>query len=137
MRPETLAFYDELEQDIRNAYERPVETDEAQLLASKFLLAQLNAGRELSNLNLDARMKKTGLKALKAQVYLKHAQTSLGEKKPTEATLSAIVDSDKLVLENQDMFDKAEVERDLIENYLNVFREAHIFMRSLSKGKFE
>lgn len=130
-----LSFYEELEQDIKRAYEQSVSTDEAERLAAKFLLAQLEAGRELASLDLDARMKRTNLKALKATVYLECATKP--ERKPTEAALAALVDSDKLVMQEQDAWDTAEVSRNKIENYLDVFRNAHIYYRSISKGKFE
>lgn len=132
-----LGFYEELENDIKNAYEKGVGPDEAERLAAKFLLAQLSAGQELSNLDLSARMKKTGLKACKAEAYLQYAKVTGDAKKPTEAALSAMIDSDKTVLEEQDGLDKAEVQRDLLENYLAVFQEAHLYYRALLKGKFE
>lgn len=137
MEPTKLSFYEELEQDIRNAYEKATDEDEAKHLAAKFLLAQLDAGRELANLDLDARMKKTGLKACKGTAYLQFASVADGGKKPTEATLTSFIDTDKSVIAEQDRLDKAEVERNLVQNYLNVFSEAHIFFRKLSDKRFE
>lgn len=132
-----LSFYEELEQNIKSAYESAVSPEEAERLAAKFLLAQLEAGRELAALDLDSRMKKTGLKSLKAAVYLESCSKGENGKKPTEATLAALVDSDKLVCQEQVAYDTAEVERDKLDNYLNIFREAHIFFRGVSKGRFE
>lgn len=137
MEPTKLSFYEELENDIKAAYERPISPDEAERLAAKFLLAQLDAGRELANLDLDSRMKKTGVKSFKAQVYLENAQVPEGGKKPTEATLSSLVDSNKSVMAEQDAFDKAEVQKNLVQNYLEVFRESHHYFRLLAKGRFE
>lgn len=130
-----MTFYEELENDIRKAYEENISTEEAERLAAKFLLAQLEAGRELASLDLDARMKKTGTKEVKAQVYLQHVRAN--DKKPSDVMLQALVDSDQIVVAQQSSFDTAEVERDRIQNYLNVFRDAHIFYRSVAKGKFE
>lgn len=130
-----MKFYEELEQDIKNAYEVAISTEEAERLAAKFLLAQLETGRELAQLDLDARVKKTGLKAFKATVYLENVAKN--EKKPSDVLLQAIVDSDKLVCQEQDAYDNAEVLREKIQNYLNVFRDAHIYFRGVAKGKFE
>lgn len=130
-------FYEELELDIQNAYQNAVDPEQAARLAAKFLLAQLEIGRELATLDLDARMKKTNLKSLKAVVYLEHATPTEGGKKPTEATLAALVDSDKLVGMEQGKWDEAEVTRNQLENLLAVCRDGHIFFRKLMEGKFE
>lgn len=132
-----MTFYEELEQDIRNAYLEPVSPDQAERLAAKFLLAQLEAGRELAALDLDARTKKTNLKAFKAVVYLQHASPADGGKKPTEAALAALVDSDRLVTQEQNGWDTAEVERNKLENFLSVCRDGHLYFRALARGRFE
>lgn len=128
-------FYDELEADIQKAYAENVSTDEAERLAAKFLLGQLSAGKELAALDLDERMKKTRLKSLKAAVYLENA--SKGDKKPSDVLLNAIVDSDKIVLTTQDSYDTAAVERARVDNFLHIFREAHLYFRAISRGRFE
>lgn len=125
----------ELEKDIQNAYESSPTIEEAEKLAAKFLIAQLSVGAELAKADLDARMRKTGLKAVKAAVYLEAA--TKGDKKPSDVLIGAIVDSDKVVSETQDGFDRAEVYRNEFENYLSVFRDAHIYFRTLAKGRFE
>lgn len=121
--------YAEYEKDIQDAYEGGVTKEDAEKFAAKFLTAQLKVGAELAKVDLDARMKKSGSKAAKGGVYLEEA--ARGDKKPTEATLSALVDKSKLVRDAQDALDRAEVKREELQNYLNVFREAHIFFRKL------
>lgn len=130
-----IEYCKELEKDIQNAYESSPTIEEAEKLAAKFLTAQIECGKALSVADLDSRMRKSGLKAVKAAVYMDAA--TKGEKKPTEAMLAAIVDTDKLVQGEQEGFDTADVERNQLENYLSVFRDSHIYFRALAKGRFE
>ncbi len=109
--------------------------EEAEKLAAKFLSAQLRLANELRTADLDSRMRKAGLKAIKASVYLAAATIVDGGKKPTEAALAAMVDSNEIVSGEQSAFDKAECDRDLLQNYFNVFREAHVFFRGISRGQ--
>lgn len=125
----------QLTDEIKAAYESSVTIEEAEKLAGKFLHAQLLVAEKLHQADLDARMRKSGVKALKAAVYLEAATKT--EKKPSDVMLMALVDSDKLVLDEQGSFDKAEVDKNALENYLSVFREAHIFFRGVAKGRFE
>ena len=128
-------FCEELTKDIQTAYEGSVTLDDAEKLAAKFLMGQIEAGKELQAADLDTRMRKSGLKAVKAAVYVEAA--TKGEKKPTEAMLAATVDMDKLVIGEQEAFDGAEVWKNQLENYLDVFRNAHIYFRGMAKGRFE
>lgn len=129
------SYLSELEKNITDAYDSSPTLEEAEKLAAKFLAAQIKVGEELQVVDLDCRMRKTGLKAIKAAVYLKEA--SKGDKKPSDVMLGAIVDTDKIVGEAQDGFDSAEVFKNKLENYLNVFRDAHIYFRGIAKGRFE
>jgi hypothetical protein len=124
-----------LEAEITNSYEVGVSANKAEELAGRFLQAQFAVSSELAKKDLDSRMRKSGLKAVKAAIYMDAA--SKGDKKPTEASLSATVDMNELVQGEQHALDEAEVERDELERYYNVFRESHIFYRGISKGKFE
>jgi hypothetical protein len=80
-------------------------------------------------------MRKSGVKAIRAAVYLEGA--TKGEKKPSDVLLEAVVNTDKIVQDEQNALDAAEVRRNGLENYLSVFREAHIFFRGVAKGRFE
>lgn len=133
MKQKTL--YAELTNDIKRAYEEGVDMPEAEKLAVKFLHAQLELSHELRVADLDARMKRTGVKAIKAAVYMEAA--TAGEKKPSDVMLDAKVNLDPLVQKEQDAFDTAEVDRDALQNYFNIFKEAHIFFRGVAKGRFE
>lgn len=128
-------FCEELTEDVKRAYESSTSVEESEKLAAKFLLGQIKVGEALKSADLNARMRKSGLKAVKGAIYLEESKK--GDKKPTEATLQALVDLNETVSSTQDSFDIAEVERNELENYLSVFRDAHIYFRALSKGRFE
>lgn len=125
----------QLETKIKNSYEQGVTTEEAERLAGEFLYAQLKVSEELKKSDLDSRMKKTGVKSIRAAIYLDIVQKS--DKKPTEAGISALIDTDKIVVDEQQGLDTAEVNRDNLERYYSVFQNAHIHFRTVAKGKFE
>lgn len=126
---------EELTEAIRNSYEQGITMDEAEKLAGKFLYAQIQASDELRAADLDARLKKTGTKAVKAAVYL--AEATRTEKKPSDVMLQAQVEMNELVASEQRGQDEAEVKRDHLQNYMNIFRDGHIHFRTVSKGRFE
>ena len=128
-------YCEELQADIISAYESSPNLNEAEKLAAKFLNAMIETGKELQSCDLDFRMKRSGLKAIKGAVYLEAATKDA--KKPSDVLIAALVDTDKLVISAQEAADAAEVYKNQLENYLSVFREAHIFMRGCAKGRFE
>lgn len=129
-----LAIKD-LEKDIVKAYESGVTLEEAERLAGKFLHAQIQLSGRLKAADLDARMRKSGLKAVKAVVYLEESKK--GDKKPTEATLTAMIDSNPVVSMEQDAYDQTEVDKDELQRLYDVFHEAHVYFRGIAKGRFE
>lgn len=134
MDKKTAEFFVDCEEAIQKVYTEGVELGEAEKVAAKFLTAQLRAGETFKAADLDARMKKTGLKAIKAGVYL--AEVQRAEKKPSDVLLEAIVNQSKLVTDAQNALDTAETYRDELANYMNVFREGHIFFRKIMGGDF-
>ena len=128
-------FIDKCTAIIQKAYEESPTLEEAEKYAALFLDAQIRVGTELAKVSLDARMRKSGTKALKASVLLDAA--TKGEKKPADSLLTAIVDSDPMVMESQNGLDKAEIATDELHNYLSVFKEAHVYFRGIAKGRFE
>ena len=132
---EPKSEFDELENDIKSAYEGNVTVEDAEKLAAKFLGAMFRLSSQLAAADLDSRMRKTGVKAIRAAIYLEEATRN--EKKPSDTLLSAIVDKSKLVQDEQNLFDTTEVERDNLERYYNIFKEAHLYFRALAKGRFE
>lgn len=124
-----------LELKIKQAYEHGTSLEDAEKLASEFLYAQMQVSNELKILDLDARMRKSGVKAIRAACYLETIRSI--EKKPTEAKLTALLDSDNICSLEQSALDKAEVERDALERYYNIFVNAHVHFRNVAKGRFE
>lgn len=124
-----------LENKIKQSYEQGVTIEEAEKLASEFLYAQMAISNELKIVDLDSRMKKSGIKAVRAAIYL--AEAIKNEKKPSDVMLQALVDKNELVISEQTNLDMAEVEKAELERYYNIFGNAHIHYRSVSRGKFE
>lgn len=125
---------EDLEAIIEASYSDGITLEEAERLAGRFLHAQLQASKELRNADLDSRMRKSGLKAVKAAVYTDTCTKT--EKKPTEAAIEAIINSNDLVNGEQTELDKAEVNRDELARTYSVFQAAHVHFRQMSKGVF-
>lgn len=128
------AYCQDLEAQIISSYEDGVTMDQAEKLAGRFLAAQLRVSEELTKLDLDSRLRKAGNKAVRAAAYLEIVQGS--EKKPTEAQIGALIDTNPAVIEEQNGQDAAEVGRDELKRYYEVFRESHLHYRTISKGSF-
>jgi hypothetical protein len=128
-------FCEKLETKIQKTYEQGVGLEEAERLAGEFLSAMIRISRELETQDLDSRMRKSGLKAVRGAAYLDIV--SKGEKKPTESHISALIDTDKLVNDEQTGLDRAEASRDNLERYYNIFQNAHLHFRAIAKGRFE
>lgn len=124
-----------LEKKIQKSYEEGITMEEAEKLAGEMLHAQMQLSSLLRSADLDSRMKKNGVKAAKAAAYL--GSIPADGKKPTEAQLEHLVNTDKAVNVEQKHFDEAEVGRDNLDRYYNIFRDAHIHFRSIAKGKFD
>ena len=122
----------QLEIKITTSVNEGIEVSKAENLAGEFLIAQMVTSTELKKADLDSRMRKTGLKAVKAAVYMSEA--TKGEKKPSDVMLQALVDLSDAVTEEQNALDAAEVERDDLERHYNIFQQAHVHFRQISKG---
>lgn len=130
----TLSIKD-LSSKIQAAYSEGVSMSEAECLAGEFLGAMISLSGQLREADLNARMRKTGVKAVKAAVYL--AQIQAADKKPSDVLLGAKVDMDAMVIKEQESLDTAEVDRDELERSYNICREAHLHFRGLAKGRYE
>lgn len=134
MNKELVFYINELENDIKNAYEGNITITEAEKLAAKFLKAQMVIARELETSDLDTKMRKSGLKSIRAAVYMDEAKKDA--KKPSDTLLEHHINMNEIVLGEQTRFDEAESYRDLLQNYLNIFRDGHIYFRGIAKGTF-
>jgi uncharacterized protein YggL (DUF469 family) len=129
-----LELYQELTEEIKKSYEQGITIEEAEKMAGKFLYAQIQISEELRVADLNARMKKSGVKAIKAAVYLEEASKT--ERKPSDVMLSAIIDRNEIVQAEQMRLDEAEVDKLSLENYLNIFQQAHHYYKSIAKQNF-
>lgn len=123
-----------LEVKIQASYTEGVTLEQSEKLAGEFLHALMIVSAELRKSDLDSRMRKTGVKAVRAAVYMESG--TKGDKRPTEAALAAIVDTSPIVQAEQDTLDQAEVERDDLKRYYDIFTNAHVFFRGVAKGNF-
>lgn len=126
---------EEISEEITKSYEEGTTIPEAERLATKLLSAMLMLTEELKRASLDARMKKSGVKAIRAAAYLD--EVARHDKKPSDSMLDNTVNASETVQDEQKKLDEAEVEYEYLENYMSIFREAHIHFRSIAKGKFE
>lgn len=122
----------QLEAKIESSYTEGVTLEQAEKLAGEFLHAQMQVSAQLRTGDLDARMRKSGVKAVRAAIYLDIV--SKAEKKPTEGQIDHMINTNDLVASEQDSLDKAEVSRDELERLYNVFNSAHVYFRQLSRG---
>ncbi len=125
----------QLETKIQNSYEQGVTLEDAERLAGEFLYAQLQVSTELKKADLDSRLRKSGVKAVRSAIYLDIVQKA--DKKPTETQIESMINADKIVQDEQEAFDRAEVDRNELERYYQIFQNAHIHYRGVSKGRFE
>lgn len=126
-------FCKELETIIQGAYENGVTMEEAERLAARFLFAQIKLSEALKERDLSSRMRKSGVKAVRAALY-----TDIKSKadKITEAAITALLDSNELVSGEQTAFDEAEVERDELERMFDICSQGHVYFRQVSKPAF-
>lgn len=124
-----------LSNKIKAAYEEGTTVDDAEKLAAEFLYAQIMVSDAIKTTALNTHMRKAGVKAIKAAVYLSEVQKS--DKKPSDVLLSAIVDSNDMVASEETSYFESLENKESLERYYNIFREAHLYFRGISKGRFE
>lgn len=129
------AICEKLKVSIEQAYDQGVTMAEAEKLAALTLQARLMLSDSIKTADLDARMRKNGVKAVRANVYMD--EITKHDKKPAEAFLENAVNLSALVLEEETAFAEAETERNRLESYLDIFKDAHVFFRQVCKGSFE
>ncbi len=125
---------EKLEAKIIDSYENGVTIEDAEKLASEFLYAQLAVSTELKKADMDSRTRKSGVKAIRGALYLNIIQGA--EKRPTEAQITALLDTDELVQGEQTSYDEAEVNKAELERYYGIFVNSHIHYKNIAKGSF-
>lgn len=124
-----------LREIVQAAYSESVTISEAEKLAARCLHAQMLIAEDLKSSDLDSRMKKNGVKAVRAKVYME--EVAKHEKKPAEGLLDHVLALNDKCNKEQDAYDSAEVKKSYLETYLGIFKDGHIFFRGIAKGKFE
>lgn len=124
-----------LESKIQNSYTIELTLEDAEKLAGEFLFAQLAVSAELKKADLDSRMRRSGVKSVRAAIYMESATKDV--KKPSDVMLEAIVNLNDIVQKEQNSYDSAEVDKENLNRYFGIFQNAHIFFRGIAKGKFE
>lgn len=120
---------------VERAHTEGTTLEEAERLAARFLAAQMQVAEELAKIDLDARMKKNGLKAIKSAVYMAEATREI--KKPSDTLLEHHVNLDANVSNAQDRYDTVDARKESLSIYLGIFKDAHIYFRGIAKGRFE
>jgi tartrate dehydratase beta subunit/fumarate hydratase class I family protein len=134
MTPKLRALCDSLEAKITDSYEGELTMAIAEKLSAEFLVAQMQLAKAIRVADLDSRLRKSGVKAIKAAAY-----NEIGSKSDKRMTVDAMdhaLNMDSTVNTAQDEFDKAETDRDELERYYDIFRECHVYYRGIAKGIF-
>lgn len=130
-----MLTYESLVKDIERTAEEGVTLNEAEKLAGKALAVMNLVSSQLAEAEQDRRMRKQGVKSLRSAVRLE--EVSKHEKKPTEGALEDAVNTDNRVLDEESSYDSAEVKTAELERQFGIAKEAHIYYRGVSKGRFE
>ncbi len=129
------AELEECRRIITEAYGSPVSIDDATLYAARFLATQMTVADELQKTELDARMRKNGVKVVSSKAYLD--EVARHDKKPSDTLLENTVASHELVKREQEALARAEVRANYLDNYYNILKDGHIFFRGIAKGKYD
>lgn len=127
--------FSELQGILHQAYEGSVTIEDAERYAALFLETQMKIATRLQRADLDARMRKSGVKATRAKVF--QAECAKSDKKPSDSVLEAAIEVSEEVRTEQQNYDNADSTREMLQTYLGIFREAHIYFRGISKGRYE
>jgi hypothetical protein len=123
-----------LRKAVEDAYSHGVSIEDAERMAAQTLSAQLDIAAALATADLDSRMKKNGMKTMKAKVYME--EIGKHDKKPSEGFLDQAVALDQTVAAATDMYEQADAYKEELTLYFGIFKDAHIFFRGISKGNY-
>lgn len=128
-------IYKELVEEIKKAADEGVTLDHAERVAAKALFSMNELSESLTSADRDRRMRKQGLKSIKSAVRIEEVKKY--EKKPTESQLDDAVNTNEIVVSEESAYDESEVVTNELERQFGISKEAHLYFRSISKGKFE
>jgi hypothetical protein len=123
--------YEELILDIQQAAESGVRVDRAELLAGKCLFIMNSISVELAKADKDRRMRKRGSKAIRSAVRLEESKRH--DKKPPETALDDYCNTSKIVQDEEQAYDEAEVAKEELQRQYDITNECHLYFRGISK----
>lgn len=130
-----MKTYQDLISLIEQASDEGVTMEQAEKAAA-MTLGIMNSLSELLKLqDKDRRMRKRGLKAIKSAVRMEEVKKH--DKKPTESALQDVVDTNEIVMSEEEAFDSSEVDVEELERQYSIAKESHLYFRGVSRGRFE
>lgn len=130
-----MKTYQDLVALIEATSEEGCTLEQAERTAAMSLGIMNSLSEQLKHQDKDRRMRKRGLKAIKSAVRM--AEVKKYDKKPTESQLQDVVDTDELVMKEEQAFDDSEVDTEELERQYGIAKESHLYFRGISKGRFE
>jgi hypothetical protein len=127
--------FKELKATIDRIYNEGCTIIEAERLAARTLSIRLDISDRIKEVDLDARMKRHGVKAIRAQAYMDELVKY--DKKPAEGLLDHAVNLSELVSAAEGLYSSADTEVDRLKAYLDVFKDAHLYFRNIARGTYE
>lgn len=127
--------YNQLIKEVEAVADQGITLDHAERVAGLALSTMNQLSEQLLITERNRRMRKAGLKAIKAAT--RQEEIKKHDRKPTESQLDDVLALNALVQQEEDGFDDAEVETELLERQFGIAKECHLYFRSVSRGRFE
>lgn len=127
-----MTKYGLLLEQIKKASEDNITITEAERTAALALDTMDEISDELTIVDKNRRMRKSGLKALKAAIRLEAVQKN--EKKPTEGALEDLVAVSIDYRSAEEEYDDAEVLQAELDRHFDISKESHIYFRGVAKA---
>ena len=125
---------EDLKAAIKKGHETDTSVSEAELLACKALDACLALADEIQSIDLKTRMRKAGVRTIRAQAYMD--EIAKHDKKPAEGYLDAAIALQSAVQAAEQDLAEHEVELNRLKTYADVFAESHQYFRAIMKAGF-
>lgn len=130
-----MTKYQQLIKEVDAVNDQGITIDHAERVAGLALSTMNELSEQLAVTDKARRMRKAGLKAIRA--ITRQEEIKKHDKKPTESQLDDVLTLNGMVQKEEDGFDEAEVETELLERQFGISKESHLYFRSISKGRFE
>lgn len=127
-----MTKYDKLTFEIQKSEEQSITINEAERNAALSLAAMVELSAWLKIEDKNRRMRKSGLKAIKAAIRLEAVQKQ--EKKPTEGALEDLVNVNPDYRAAEELYDDAEATVAELDRQFDISRESHLYFRTISKA---